>query len=256
MSNWQLTKGLQNLRAQVNAAFPDRDKTSDGTIGDTAHQAETSGHNPDDTPGSRPEWDGDPDNDPEVRAWDMDSDLRAAPATAQQVVDHIRHLPNVSSVLRYIIYNRKIYKASNGWAAETYTGASAHTEHIHFSGAYSQAADNNTTFDYRLEEIPVALTSDDINWLAARFDAIAEKVWAEKIGNVNYPNRTAKQAINDLSTERDYRVDPNITAEEANVADGTRLARMVAAADATQAIVTDVAAIKTKLDGAAGPAKA
>src|SRR5690348_18451057 len=84
MANWQLTRGLQNLRAQVDAAFPDRDTTSDGTIGDKAHQAETSGHNPDDTPGSRPEWNGDDDANAEVRAWDMDSDLRAAPATAQR----------------------------------------------------------------------------------------------------------------------------------------------------------------------------
>ena len=103
----------------------------------------------------------------EVRAWDMDTDLRAAPATAQQVVDHIRALPGVSAVLRYMIYNRRIYKASNGWKPEAYDGPSPHTEHIHFSGAYSQAADNNTSFDYRLEEIPVALTDADKAWIRA-----------------------------------------------------------------------------------------
>lgn len=148
-----LTLGLQNLRRQVNAAFPNRDHTSDGTIGDAAHQAEMSGHNPDDTAGSRPAWDGDPDSTPEIRAWDMDSDLSMHGVDAQDVVDHIRALPNVASVLRYMIYNRTMYHSRDGFAPTPYTGSSAHTEHVHFEGAWSQAADNNTGFDYRLEDL-------------------------------------------------------------------------------------------------------
>lgn len=182
MTDWVLTKGLQNLRDQMNAAFPDRDKTSDGTIGDAAHAAGISGHDPDDVPNSHAEWNGDPDSTPEVRAWDMDSDLRSPGVTAQQVVDHIRGLPGVSSVLRYMIYNRKIYKASNGWVPEAYYGLSPHTEHIHFSGAYSQAADNNTTFDYRLEDL-VAISDDDVRKIWMTDGIIAAPDWAAKSGN-------------------------------------------------------------------------
>lgn len=171
MTSWILTKGLQNLRAQVDANFPGRDKASDGTIGDKAHQAETSGHNPDDTKGSRAEWNGDPDSTPEVRAWDMDNDLQPG-FNCQALVDHIRDLPGVSSVLRYMIYNHKIYEASNGWKAAAYTGQSPHTEHVHFSGAYSQAADNNTSFNYRLEEIPVALTAADKTWIQQQIASV------------------------------------------------------------------------------------
>ncbi len=164
--SWQLTAGLSNLRNQVNRRWPNRDHASDGTIGDAAHQAETSGHNPDDTSGSDPEWNGDPDSTPEVRAWDMDSDLGQPGTTAQMVVDHLIRLPGLGSVLRYIIFSRRIYRASTGFAPEEYTGPSAHTEHIHFSGAYTQAADNNTTFDFKLEEVgDMALTKEDLGTL-------------------------------------------------------------------------------------------
>lgn len=156
-----LTLGLQNLRNQVNRAFPNRDKASDGWIGDDAHKLRKSGHNPDDTPGSIPTWDGDADRLPEVRSWDMDKDLRQEGVTAQQYVDHLCRLPGLSSVIRFIIYNRKIYEASNDFFPEPYTGDNPHTGHVHHEGARTQLADSNTTFNYRLEEL-VMPTAEEI----------------------------------------------------------------------------------------------
>lgn len=160
-----LTKGLQNLREQVNSAFPGRDTASDGWIGDPAHQTRTSGHNADDTAGSKPSWSGDPDTAAEVRAWDCDADLGQGVAM-QTVVDHIRRLPNLGSVLRYMIFNRKMYHVDDGFQPTSYTGDNPHDKHCHFEGGHSQSADSNTTYEYRLGEIPVALTEADKDWIA------------------------------------------------------------------------------------------
>lgn len=250
MANWDLTDGLKNLRAQVNEAFPDRDKTSDGTIGDAAHQAGTSSHNPDDSPGNKgkPEWNGDSDANAEVRAWDMDSDLRAVPATAQQVVDHIRKLPGVSAVLRYMIYNRRIYRASNGWAPEAYDGPSAHTEHIHFTGQFTQAADNNTSFDYRLEEIPVALTSADKTWISQQINAAVAKTVADntakvddllavKINDAANPNRSVGDVLRDVAKLRGVLVGDAKDTENAKLSPTSPLAKLIAAAADVEELV-------------------
>lgn len=194
MTNWRLVYGLQNLRGQVDGAFPLRDRTSDGTIGDAAHMAETSGHNPDDTAGSKPAYD-DRDGIPEVRAWDMDSDLNEPGVTTQAVVNHIRALPNVSSVIRYIIYNRTMYHSRDGFAPTPYTGASAHTEHVHFEGAWTQAADNNTTFDFHLGDL-VTVTDAEVQKIA---DAAAKAVWyGQRVPNTQTTGGTYVRTPADL----------------------------------------------------------
>lgn len=129
---WVVTKSLGRLKSDFNTTFPNKDKSSDGTIGDTAHQAETSGHNPDDTSGSKSEST-DADNIAEVRAIDVDNDLHAT-ANMQDVINRMLQTPNDLKRLTYIIYNHQIWRKKNGWKKETYNGSSPHTEHAHFSG--------------------------------------------------------------------------------------------------------------------------
>lgn len=125
---------LLELAEEFDRLGPDRDHESDGSIGDTAHQARSSNHNLDDTPGSRtPQTDGDSRKD--LRAIDVD---RSGPwrngFTMQAGIDLIvaRCKSGDEDRLVEIIYNRHAWYASNGWRRIDYTGANAHTEHAHF----------------------------------------------------------------------------------------------------------------------------
>lgn len=170
---WVLTRGMTNLRNQINEVGPNRDKASDGTIGNDIHAATTSGHNPDLT-GSAEYKDGD--SKDEVRAIDIDnSGPWLSGVTAEKIVQHLvekGRSGNLETQIRYIIYNRRIWTASNNWATQTYTGASDHTEHIHFSGAYNQAADENTTYNYGLESLVTDMPLDSTDHAGIRNDAM------------------------------------------------------------------------------------
>lgn len=110
--DWYLNRALTNFRNEVNERWPNRDKKSDGTIGDAAHQASKSDHNPD--------------PDGSVDAWDMDVDGVDVWACINAALQH--------ESIQYVIYNRKITSRSWGLGIwHDYTGPSPHTEHVHYS---------------------------------------------------------------------------------------------------------------------------
>jgi len=154
------------LRSDFNLIAPGRDKASDGWIGDTAHQQETSDHNPDET-GSVPVHDADKVN--EVHAVDVDDDLRQPDLTMEDVVQFLlgRCRSGEERRLRYIIFNRRIWEASNGWRQRTYTGASPHTEHAHFSFSYETALEADTR-PWLEGLMDMALTAAEIDDIADR----------------------------------------------------------------------------------------
>ena len=123
------------------STFPESDRASDGWLGDLAHQQGSSGHNPDDTPGVTAERQ-DTDSEQEVRAIDKDKDLRSpSGVTLEQVIQRMLKTPADLVRLIYIIYRGRIWKKSNGWRQEVYTGSNQHNEHGHFSG--DPASDEN-----------------------------------------------------------------------------------------------------------------
>jgi hypothetical protein len=173
MADWVLIPCLKVLFAEFDRIAPSRDHASDGSIGDLAHQNEVSDHNRDEE-GSVPIHDADHIN--EVHAIDVDNNLRESDLTMEKVVQFLlaRCRSGAEKRLRYMIYNRRIWSASSGWVQKTYTGASPHTEHGHFSASYETLLEASTA-SWRLEDIPVALTAADKEWIESRLDQRARE---------------------------------------------------------------------------------
>lgn len=123
---WQLNPALTRFRNAVNAAYPNRDKASDGTIGDLAHQSTSSDHNPD--------------SDGSVDAWDMDVDLGTADNPA--AIERLKALFEGHESSRYWIHNRQIASRSDGWIRRPYDGANPHDKHVHWNTR--EAYENST----------------------------------------------------------------------------------------------------------------
>lgn len=142
MAPWTLVLCLVVLRAEFNAVAPNRDKASDGTVGDPAHAATSSDHNPDET--ARTPYE-DADRRNEVHAVDIDGHLRVPGLTMQDCVRRIvlRHRDGRDNRLQNVIYDGRIWSRSWGWATRTYDGANKHRQHAHFSARYSTAQEND-----------------------------------------------------------------------------------------------------------------
>lgn len=151
MATWILVPCLGQLRTELNRIAPGRDTSSDGTIGDTAHQSRSSDHN-DDEVGEVPIRDADGKH--EVHAVDLDADLRESDLTMEKVVQHIvaRCRSGAEKRLRYVIYNRRIWEASNNWRQRSYNGDNPHDQHAHFSASYETRHEESTE-SWHLDEL-------------------------------------------------------------------------------------------------------
>lgn len=107
-------KSLAKLISQVNALAPKRSKASDGWIGDAAHAARKSEHNPD-TDGS-------------VDAVDITHDPRHG-CDAQRLADAI--VASRDRRVKTLIHNGRILTPAKGWAWRKYNGRNKHTQHLH-----------------------------------------------------------------------------------------------------------------------------
>ena len=119
--SWRLADALGDLREEINARWPGRDKSSDGSIGDTSHSARKSDHNPNSAG--------------VVRAIDVDVD--GIPAA--WLADHVRKRGKKGDRRLtpggYVIFNHRIASDVGDWGWRAYTGSNPHTGHVHISVA-------------------------------------------------------------------------------------------------------------------------
>ena len=138
----KLCKAGIQLREQVDDAFPDRDRTSDGWIGDKRHSARKSDHNPT--------------AEGIVRAIDIDVDFRSHKAEPYDFADQLRLLARLDKRISYIIFNGKIASYKRNYKWRKYTGINPHKTHIHIS--FTAKGDS----DGSMFQIPI-LTGEPLN---------------------------------------------------------------------------------------------
>lgn len=127
-------RSLDTLLAEVNKHAPKRNKASDGGLGDPAHAARVSDHNPN----RAGVW----------RARDFTSDA-AHGLPGDYLAEHLamklgKHPAAGSGA--YVIWERRIIstdRRSEGW--RPYKGDNPHTKHVHLSVATTASGYDNTT---------------------------------------------------------------------------------------------------------------
>ena len=130
----RLSKSAIQLREQFDDTFPDRDRRSDGWIGDLRHSARPSDHNPDPATGV-------------VRAIDVDRDVHKSgkPDLMPDIADQLRLAAKAGEKrISYIIFAGRIASSRMGWRWRKYSGSNPHNAHCHIS--FSKQGDQDGSF--------------------------------------------------------------------------------------------------------------
>lgn len=148
---WRLAGSLVTLRTQINAEWPTRSRVSDGTIGDAAHRARKSDHNPNSAG--------------VVCAMDITHDPQSG-ADMKLLAESLR--ASRDPRIKYVIWNERIFSSTNTpWQWRTYSGSNPHTKHLHLSvaGPYDrldrwEIGDDMPQFTDRQQEILAAFADE------------------------------------------------------------------------------------------------
>lgn len=170
MTAWVLAPALVQLRNELNFLWPNRDHSSDGAIGDAAHAASPSDHNP----------------NPQgvVCAYDIDTDLDGTDDSndpeMDALVEWLRLHPHPN--LKYVIYRRRIFRSYDKPGIPAFTWAAytkdPHISHPHISvGVGSDGHSAPGTYDDTTPWLSGFGQQEDDDMIdPAKFDTVAWNV--------------------------------------------------------------------------------
>lgn len=119
---WYIAPTLVALRKQINELAPNRNKSSDGGIGDENHQSRSSDHNPHVYNKHTKKY--------VVTAIDITHDTKNC--SAENIAEAL--ILSKDTRIKYIIWNKQICSSvQNPWVWRKYGGKNPHTKHIHIS---------------------------------------------------------------------------------------------------------------------------
>lgn len=124
---WHNAPSIEALRREANQRWPRRKTHLDGTVGDAAHAARESDHNPD-AQGT-------------VHAIDITHDPDTGPDCEKLAAFLVLRR---DQRIKYIIWDGRWIK-SEDWTWVPYTGESPHSHHLHVSIKSTAAAEKDTT---------------------------------------------------------------------------------------------------------------
>lgn len=196
-ASWSLAHNLDSRTESLKDAYPGITVWS---IGDQSHQNNQSDHNP----------------DARDIVHALDVMTYSDTSRGEAVRDWCLAAPDD---LEYVIFNRKIYSRSSGFAARDYSGSDPHTDHVHVSGKHGSVGYDSATgtgYDTAAEAMrPAGFDEEDdmnegqadqlndINWSVARGAEMPDgegnyaiTYWA---GDVNETLASLVNAVNELA---------------------------------------------------------
>lgn len=199
---WRLAPSLVALMNETDRLWPNRNRASDGSIGDTSHSARTSDHNP---------------SNGFVTAVDITED----PVNGPDLAAFWNHLVATrDGRVKYLIYEGRIvasYPVSGvpAWTPRVYSGANPHDRHLHVSVRATADALNDTSAWHGKREDDMPLNDDDLARVKSAVRAVLDegtafgnRSWAEtnrstlNVAQAAYNNTNLiRAALGGLSTD-------------------------------------------------------